>query len=101
MAWSIFYLLVFPGLIFLGAYGLIVEFADRKLYARLQNRKGPPWFQPLADFIKLMSKETIIPEEADKRMFKILPVFALAAVSTVILTRRSGGRKLCSLLTGI
>jgi NADH-quinone oxidoreductase subunit H len=85
MAWSIFYLLVFPGLIFLGAYGLIVEFADRKIYARLQNRKGPPWFQPLADFIKLMSKETIIPGEADKRMFKILPVFALAAVSTVIL----------------
>jgi len=85
MGWSIFYLLVFPGLIFLGAYGLVVEFADRKIYARLQNRKGPPWFQPFADFVKLVSKETIIPREADRRMFKALPVFALAAVSTVIL----------------
>jgi len=85
MGWSIFYLLVFPGLIFLGAYGLVVEFADRKIYARLQNRKGPPWFQPFADFVKLVSKETIIPHEADRRMFKALPVFALAAVSTVIL----------------
>jgi NADH-quinone oxidoreductase subunit H len=85
IAWSIFYILVFPGILFLGAYGLVAEFADRKIYARLQNRKGPPWFQPLADFIKLMSKETIIPAEADKRIFKALPVFALAAVSTVVL----------------
>ena len=85
MGWSIFYLLVFPGLLFLGAYGLVVEFADRKIYARLQNRKGPPWFQPFADFVKLVSKETIIPFEADRRMFRALPVFALAAVSTVIL----------------
>jgi NADH-quinone oxidoreductase subunit H len=64
---------------------MLVEFVDRKLYARLQNRKGPPWFQPLADFIKLISKETIIPAEADKRMFKLLPVFALASVSTVVM----------------
>jgi NADH-quinone oxidoreductase subunit H len=85
MGWSIFYILVFPGFIFLSVYGLLGEFVDRKLYARFQNRKGPPWYQPLADFIKLISKETIIPTEADKRMFKALPVFALAAVSTAIL----------------
>ncbi len=82
---SIFSILVFPGFLFLSIYSLILEFIDRKLYARFQNRVGPPWFQPLADFIKLISKETIIPADADKRMFKWLPVFALTAVTTAFL----------------
>jgi NADH-quinone oxidoreductase subunit H len=82
---NIFNILVFPGFLFLSAYGLLVEFVDRKLYARFQNRKGPPWFQPLADIIKLVSKETIIPEDANKRMFTLLPAFALAATSTAFL----------------
>ena len=54
---SLFYILIFPGFLFLSAFGLAAEFFDRKLYARLQNRVGPPWFQPLADFIKLAAKE--------------------------------------------
>ena len=78
-------ILIFPGFLFLSVYGLLVEFVDRKLYARFQNRKGPPWFQPLADFIKLISKETIIPCEADKTIFKLLPMFALASVCTAFL----------------
>lgn len=82
---ALFYMLIFPGLFFLMAYSLVVEFVDRKLYARFQNRKGPPWFQPLADAIKLMSKESIIPCEADRRWFKLLPVFAMAAVATSFL----------------
>jgi len=53
---------------------------DRKLYARLQNRVGPPWYQPVADLFKLLGKESVIPEEADRRMFTLAPVFALAAV---------------------
>ncbi len=62
-----------------------MNIVDRKLYARFQNRVGPPWYQPLADFIKLMGKEAIIPANADKGMFRILPAFAVAAVSVVIL----------------
>jgi NADH-quinone oxidoreductase subunit H len=85
MLLSLFYLFVFPGFIFLSAYGLVVEFIDRKLYARFQNRVGPPWFQPLADFIKLIGKESIVPTKADKGMFRILPAFALASVSVAIL----------------
>lgn len=85
MGLAIINILIFPGLLFLGAYSLIVEFVDRKLYAHLQNRIGPPWYQPLADFIKLFSKETIIPGEADKRMFKVLPLFAFAAAATAFL----------------
>ncbi len=71
--------LVFPGLLFLLVMGLAGQFVDRKLYARLQNRVGPPWFQPVADLFKLLGKEAVIPEEADRRMFVMAPVFALAA----------------------
>jgi NADH-quinone oxidoreductase subunit H len=77
--------LVFPGLLFLVAMGLAGQFVDRKIYARLQNRVGPPWFQPLADLFKLFGKESVIPEEADRRMFVMAPVFALAAVIAAFL----------------
>lgn len=85
MLMSLFYIFVFPGVIFLSTYGLILEYLDRKLYARFQNRLGPPWFQPMADFLKLMGKEGIVPTQADKNMFKALPAFAIAAVSVVVL----------------
>ena len=85
MAWPLFFILVFPGLLFLVLLGWIVEYIDRKLYARLQNRVGPPWFQPFADFVKLMSKEEIIPTEANPAMFKLMPVIALTAVLTAFL----------------
>jgi len=78
-------ILIFPGLIFLSAVSLFAEYFDRKLHARLQNRVGPPWFQPLADFIKLLGKEEIIPGEADRSMFKLAPIFALAASITAFL----------------
>ena len=76
------YMLIFPGFLFLVIYGMACEWLDRKLYARFQNRVGPPWYQPLADFIKLLAKEAIIPEAADKKIFKVLPMVALAAVLT-------------------
>ena len=66
-------------------FGFTVEYIDRKFHARLQNRVGPPWFQPLADFIKLISKESVIPDEANPRMFSLMPVFAITATVTSIL----------------
>lgn len=77
---QLFDILVYPGLLFLAAAGLASDWLDRKLYARMQNRVGPPWFQPLADFVKLVSKETIIPKAVDSFLFKILPYIAVAAV---------------------
>jgi NADH-quinone oxidoreductase subunit H len=79
--WGAVHILIFPGLLFLAAGGLLVEFADRKLYARFQNRMGPPWFQPAADFIKLVSKEDLVPDGADKLMFKLVPLLALTAAT--------------------
>ena len=85
MLGQLFFILIFPGFLFLGIFGLLAEFVDRKLYARLQNRVGPPWFQPVADFIKLLAKEDIIPAESNPKMFKIAPIFALAAPVTAFL----------------
>ena len=82
---ALFHILIFPGLFFLFIFGFIAEYVDRKLYARFQNRVGPPWFQPVADFIKLVSKEEVIPEEADVTVFKLMPIFALVASATAIL----------------
>ncbi|MFZ2957751.1 MAG: complex I subunit 1 family protein [Candidatus Ozemobacteraceae bacterium] len=73
-------LLIFPGCLFLLFLGLVFQFVDRKLHARLQNRMGPPWFQPFSDLIKLLGKEEIIPEEADPVMFPLMPVFAVTGV---------------------
>ncbi len=75
----IFNILIFPGFLFVGVFGLMAEYVDRKLYAKLQNRMGPPWFQPFADFIKLIAKETIIPTGADEVIFKLMPVIAVTS----------------------
>ncbi len=75
-------LLLFPGGLFLLASGLIFEFVDRKLVARFQNRIGPRWFQPLADFVKLLAKEEIVPAGTVKSLFVILPIIAVAAALT-------------------
>ncbi|MFH0807536.1 MAG: complex I subunit 1 family protein [Elusimicrobiota bacterium] len=88
---DVLYLLIYPGIFFLMSYSMFVEWVDRKVYARLQNRCGPlhtgyeGMLQPLADFIKLMLKEDIIPERADRFMFAALPVIGLTIVSTAAL----------------
>ena len=85
MALTLFLILVFPGFLFLAAIGLLFEFIDRKLYARMQHRVGPPWFQPFADLVKLCAKEDLLPAEANPAMFKLMPVLALTAVMTAFL----------------
>lgn len=78
-------ILIFPGFLFLSAYSFLFEYIDRKVYARLQNRVGPPWYQPLADFLKLLGKETIIPTGANKRMFQAVPIISLASVAVAFI----------------
>jgi len=82
---SILKVLLFPGLLFLGVYSFVLEFVDRKVYARMQNRKGPPWYQPLADMLKLVGKKVILPNNAQKFVFAALPTVSLAAVVTAFL----------------
>lgn len=46
-------------MLFAPVLGCLLAGIDRKLTSRLQNRVGPPLFQPLYDFLKLLSKENI------------------------------------------
>ncbi len=85
MITALVYIAIFPGFFFLAVYGTALQWADRKICAVMQNRVGPPWYQTLADFIKLASKEVIIPDGADVKMFKALPYIAVAAVITAML----------------
>jgi NADH-quinone oxidoreductase subunit H len=78
-------ILIFPGFLFLGSLGFLAEFVDRKFYARLQNRIGPPFFQPYADFVKLSAKQEIVPEKADAAMFRSMPIIATAATACAFL----------------
>jgi NADH-quinone oxidoreductase subunit H len=77
--------LVFPGGLFVIVGSLAYEFVDRKLVARFQNRLGPRWFQPLADLVKLLVKEEIVPVGVNRGLFIGLPVAALAASMTAAL----------------
>jgi NADH-quinone oxidoreductase subunit H len=72
------------------AVGMVIGFAEMKLSAKMQNRVGPyyaggrwGWAQLIADGVKFFQKEDIIPENADRPIFKIAPALVLA--STVAL----------------
>lgn len=82
---NLFAILIFPSGLFLLAAGLAYEWADRKLLAQLQNRIGPRWFQPLADILKLMAKEEIVPDGVNVPLFIGLPIIALAGALTAAL----------------
>ncbi|NLG98487.1 MAG: NADH-quinone oxidoreductase subunit H [Chloroflexi bacterium] len=86
-------LMLFPGGLFLLISGLFYEWADRKLVARYQNRIGPRWFQPLADFLKLLSKEEVTPKGVNAFLFYALPVVAVAGALTAALYVPMAGLK--------
>lgn len=76
---------LFPSGLFVLVWGLIYEWINRKLVARLQNRIGPRPFQPLADIIKLLAKEEVAPEGVDRTLFLLLPIAGLAGALTAAL----------------
>ncbi|MFA4844198.1 MAG: complex I subunit 1 family protein [Candidatus Margulisiibacteriota bacterium] len=82
MIMSLFQIFIFPGMLFLLVAGLAAEYIDRNLVARFQNRVGPPWFQPLADIIKLAGKENVTVVGSDLQIFRLMPAIALAATIT-------------------
>ncbi|MBP1911338.1 respiratory chain complex I subunit 1 family protein [Thermococcus stetteri] len=68
---------------FVSLASLVWEGIDRKLVARMQRRIGPPILQPVYDFLKLASKETIIPNTANY-MFRAAPVLSLATAIALL-----------------
>jgi len=88
--YDVFQLLIFPGLLLLLVLAFFYEWIDRKFFARLQNRYGPLYtgplglFQPVADFIKLLSKEDIVPQACDKLVFAATPILYFALPLTAL-----------------
>lgn len=86
-AWSIVFTLLVVFVVLTGfAYTTLLE---RVVLARLQQRVGPNrvgpggFLQPLADAVKLIFKEDIIPDQVDKPVYYLAPV--LKAVPVIIL----------------
>lgn len=79
----LFYFIVFPGFLFTAVVGCLASWVDRKVSARIQWRVGPPWFQPFADFFKLLGKETIAPAGSSRATFLLSPLFGFGAVVIV------------------
>ncbi len=88
---NLFWILVFPGFVFTVICGLLASWIVRKVSALVQHRIGPPVLQPLYDVIKLLGKETLIPEAAQKATFMASPLvgFAAALVLATMLWRIS------------
>ncbi len=66
--------------VFLAVTVLVLTWVERKVLARIQMRMGPMRvgfhgvFQPIADAIKLVIKEDILPSWADRRVYWLAPL---------------------------
>jgi NADH-quinone oxidoreductase subunit H len=84
---NIIYTLVIPAaamVAFILANAMYLQLMERKVLAHMQGRLGPMrtgWhgiLQPIADAVKFIMKEDIIPAKADKWVFSIAPILMLA-----------------------
>jgi len=77
---NLFWILIFPGFLFTVVLGLVACWIVRKVSALVQWRVGPPLLQPFYDIMKLMGKETLIPQDAQRTVFIVAPLVGLAGV---------------------
>jgi NADH-quinone oxidoreductase subunit H len=75
--------------VFIAVNALFIIYMDRKVAARMQQRRGPnrvgPYglLQTLADTVKMLLKEDITPYAADKAVFRAAPLIVLTATFLV------------------
>jgi NADH-quinone oxidoreductase subunit H len=87
--WALIYICI----IFAGVSGFVIlmNWGERKLLAHFQIRLGPMrvgphgLLQPIADAVKLLTKEDIIPDGADKTIFWMAPVWVVLTGFTTLI----------------
>src|SRR5216683_2754950 len=92
-AGNLFWAFVYIVLIFLGLSVAVIamNWLERKILAHMQVRLGPMrvgphgLLQPIADALKLLIKEDIMPAEADKVVFWTAPVMVVITAFTVFI----------------
>ena len=72
--------------------GMLLGFAEMKLSAKMQSRVGPyfaggrwGWAQLIADGVKFFQKEDLIPEDADRPVFKAAPILVMVGTVSLFL----------------
>ncbi|HYY49579.1 MAG TPA: NADH-quinone oxidoreductase subunit NuoH [Nitrososphaeraceae archaeon] len=88
---ELFRIAVFPGFSFAALMAAVTIFVERKFLAKMQLRVGPLYcgkvegiLQLLADGLKLVSKEIIIPSGSDKPIFWAAPIAYVATAAAVV-----------------
>src|SRR3954462_716529 len=87
--WALIYILfIFGGV---SGFVMIMNWVERKALAHFQIRLGPMrvgphgLLQPIADALKLFTKEDVIPEGADKAIFWSAPVWVVLTGFTTLI----------------
>src|SRR3954454_7838644 len=88
-SWALIYIcIVFAGV---SGFVILMNWVERKALAHFQIRLGPMrvgphgLLQPIADAIKLLTKEDTVPEDADTAIFWIAPVWVVLTGFTTLI----------------
>jgi NADH-quinone oxidoreductase subunit H len=90
MQTDLFRVAIFPGFTYAALIAAVTIFVERKFLAKMQLRVGPLYagkiegiLQLIADGLKLVSKEIIVPSGADKPIFWAAPIAFVASAAAV------------------